>query len=112
MNGPDLTARVDAAQAIRAEFERALTADAGDWLWWSKRLASALDSMITILRGPSPAVTVVMPDGSAFLTRADLLTALGALSDARWYRAHAAAGDPDPSARYAALARSLGDDRQ
>ena len=116
MTGPEVGRRVTAAAAIRADFERALGESLrgrheADWLPWCMRLAQALQSVIEILTGPSPVVTVVLPSGDAFLTAADVLTVLGALSDARWYRARAAAGDPDPSARYAALARSLGDDR-
>lgn len=110
MSGPagEVTARVDAAKAILAEFGSALEGPAAaDWLEWSKRLAGVAESMIAILRGPAPAVTMLMPDGSAFLTAGDVVTARAALTDARWYRAHQSSAGS--SLRYAALARALGD---
>jgi hypothetical protein len=58
-------------------------------------------TVIDILEAPWPVITTVLPDGSAFLTTADLLTALGALADAAEFITTGNA------AGYAALDRSL-----
>jgi hypothetical protein len=72
------------------------------------RIASQLPERID----GSVAATGVLPDGSAQLSAADLVTVLNALSDAQEYRSQT--GDTfsvDHTIAYGALAYRLGDDR-
>jgi len=75
-SGGDLTARVRAASALRADFEREMRSSQLDevdrnWLGWAARLSAAMSTVLDVLNGPQPAVTVRFPDGSAFLTSQD-----------------------------------------
>ena len=54
-------------------------------------------------------MSAVLPDGSATLTHADLMTVLSALADASVYRSRL--GDGDDAVAYQSLAYRLGDDR-
>lgn len=79
-----LAARVKAAGALRDDFERefrsAQKADLDrDWLTWAKNLSAVLGTVLEIMDGPAPAVTLLFPDGGAFLTADDVQLAASAL---------------------------------
>jgi hypothetical protein len=80
--GGELTARVRAAKALRDDFEREFRAAQRDdmdrdWAAWARRMVAALDQLLDVLNGPQPAVTVRFPDGSGFLTAADVEVLVG-----------------------------------
>jgi len=80
--GGDLTARVRAAAALRTDFEREMQSAQRDdmdldWLAWASRMSAAMGQLLDIMNGPQPAVTVRFPDGSGFLTSADIEVLVG-----------------------------------
>ncbi|HWG62539.1 MAG TPA: hypothetical protein VG253_12575 [Streptosporangiaceae bacterium] len=104
MSGAELAARVTAAAAVLADYQReAAAADVAGRAMWGARLADTLGYLLAGLAQPASAG--VLPDGSAWLTAADVGTVLGALHEC------AVAAGPDRQPRYAALARALGGDR-
>ncbi len=121
-------ARRTAAAAALADFAEEMAAEAAGerlsgtaWTGWAFRLAEELRSILEQLAAEQPpaataqpAATSVAPDGGAWLTHADMLTVLGALSDAREYRRSHPYPDLDDMAAivaYSAVAWRLGDDR-
>jgi hypothetical protein len=137
---PELTVRRAVAEAALADFGRWERGDTirGDWRTWAFRLARAFGDLLAwieiepkrrlTLVSADTAASHVRPDGSAVLTAPDLLTVLGALSDAAEHLAADLWEDcpacdrtgvtcPDHLplterlARYRALSRALGDDR-
>jgi hypothetical protein len=115
-HGAELAARVTAAQAVLADYQAAMreftlgaVADV-DALSWSLRLGQHLQQLVdgvdaAAVSQPQATTSHVRPDGSAWITHADLLTVLGGLADAREFT------DPASAARYAALARQLGNEQ-
>lgn len=107
----ELAARLTLARAITTDFTR-VTAElksGTDWLTWAHRINTALASLISALDDSLRITSAVLPDNSALISSRDMLTVLGALSDAAGHRAEH--GDYVSVTRYRALARALGDDR-
>jgi hypothetical protein len=102
----NLIARAKAAGAIRADFERQVRSSLTtgidvDWLTWASRLSAVLGEMLALLEGPGGAITVLFPDGGAFLAADDVRVALAAL------RLATTTGDP-LSVLFRSLTRRLG----
>jgi len=110
---PELAGRLVLARAITADFERLLgtvrdsdmTLNELGAFAWCRTLHTALAGLIRALDAASGPVA----PGGALISGRDLMTVLGALSDATDFRA--ARGDSGAVAAYRSLARALGDDR-
>jgi len=119
VSGAELAARITAASAARADFERQRRAFArGDgprpeWADWAVRLSATVGQLVACLADPaarSAGSTGVGPDGWAAVAPADLGVVAGALYDAAaCHDRHG--GDPAAVAAYRRLGRALGDDR-
>lgn len=115
----ELAARITAASAARADFERQRRAFArGDgqpveWADWAVRLGQLLGQLLEIAAVPAarPAgSTGVGPDGWAAVAPADVPVIARALAEAATcHDRHG--GDPSAVPAYRRLGRALGDDR-
>lgn len=107
----ELSARLILARTISQDFTRtsmALKSDT-DWLEFAHRINTALAGLLSALDDALSTSSAVLPDNRALLSSRDLMTVLGALSDAAGHRARF--GDYVTATRYRALSRTLGDDR-
>ena len=108
MSAAELAVIRTAAAGVLADYQRvAGAADVRARSLWAAGLASVLGRVLAELDracGSRP-TSWVAPDGSAVLCREDMLTALGALSEAQDFTTTA------NRVRYAALSYRLGDDR-
>jgi hypothetical protein len=114
----ELDARRTAAAAAVADYRWEVRHHSGspDYAVWADRLAAAAESLLSGQPAAprrridgSIAASGVLPDGSASISRADLVIVLSALSDAAHFR-HAR-GNTDDAVTYQALSFRLGDDR-
>lgn len=119
MTGADLAARITAAAAVRADFERerqAFATGAGprpEWADWAVRLSATAGQLLAVVDDAAtmaPAATGLSPDGSAVVAAADVPVVTGALADA--VMCHDAHGDDRAVIpAYRRVGHALGDER-